>query len=675
MLDLNNLSLPILTNLSTPGMLFASTIRAPADRGINPRIEKRNLPQGYVYLNPNDPGFPFDTLQIDGNIPIFAKKSFSYKGEALGLIIGPEQGICDEIASGSTVEYEEEDPELEWESFSSSQIVCKHSIQHGDPDAAFRSGLQIERAVYRNGAFDHQYSEPMGALADWDYDKMAIYCASQWPSHVKRSVAACLGVSETDISVNPTNLGRSFDGRLWFPSIIACQAAIAARLLCKPVRILYTREEDYLYTSKQAKSTVTITSGTDINGKIEALDVRIILNIGAYNPLAEELLLQAEAMIPGMYSCPAIRIKSYAIKTNTIPLGAMGGIGASHASFSIEAHMNRLALIHQKTPAELKAINMVSKRNSYPGQTVPIYEIPFLKLHAKLESISDYKRKYASYELVKKRNPGLREDIIRGIALTVGYQTSRSFSSYPGMNSYQIEATLTRDLTLVFSGQAVIGSDTLRNMWRDIASSILSIPKGSIHFSMPDSNSNSFNGPLTLSRGSSVITRLIERSCRAIQKKRFRDSLPISAKVQTRNPPRSSLSEATRAKPSLSETPSWCGTAVEIEIDALSGEPRSTAVWMVIDAGRIIDLPTTRSSLRSSVLRALQMCTGSASPDSAIEIEFLDPDRNIVPRGLGELPFITIPAAFYSALTQAIGNEPRQLPLSGSEILELVEKA
>jgi CO/xanthine dehydrogenase Mo-binding subunit len=69
------------------------------------------------------------------------------------------------------------------------------------------------------------------------------------------------------------------------------------------------------------------------------------------------------------------------------------------------------------------------------------------------------------------------------------------------------------------------------------------------------------------------------------------------------------------------------------------------------------------------------MCTGSASPDSAIEIEFLDPDRNIVPRGLGELPFITIPAAFYSALTQAIGNEPRQLPLSGSEILELVEKA
>jgi CO/xanthine dehydrogenase Mo-binding subunit len=67
------------------------------------------------------------------------------------------------------------------------------------------------------------------------------------------------------------------------------------------------------------------------------------------------------------------------------------------------------------------------------------------------------------------------------------------------------------------------------------------------------------------------------------------------------------------------------------------------------------------------------MCAGSASTDIAVEIEFLEADRSIMPRGLGELPFITIPAAFYSALTQAIGDEPRQLPVRGSEILELLE--
>ncbi|MDP2790666.1 MAG: hypothetical protein Q8O15_02805, partial [Rectinemataceae bacterium] len=54
-------------------------------------------------------------------------------------------------------------------------------------------------------------------------------------------------------------------------------------------------------------------------------------------------------------------------------------------------------------------------------------------------------------------------------------------------------------------------------------------------------------------------------------------------------------------------------------------------------------------------------------------IEFIDSERTTVSKGLGELPFITIPAAFHSALTQALGVEPRQLPLAGSEILRLME--
>jgi CO/xanthine dehydrogenase Mo-binding subunit len=111
---------------------------------------------------------------------------------------------------------------------------------------------------------------------------------------------------------------------------------------------------------------------------------------------------------------------------------------------------------------------------------------------------------------------------------------------------------------------------------------------------------------------------------------------------------------------------------------------------MVIDAGRIVDIQAAKISLRSAALRALSLCVDSAFEpgDSAseqsylstrmknpprIEIAFIDPARNTSPRGLGELPFITIPAAFYSALTQALGLEPKKLPLKGSEILGLME--
>ena len=239
----------------------------------------------------------------------------------------------------SPFEYEEDDPSLEWESFSSSQIAYRYAIDHGDVDLDFSKSARVEKAIYRNGIFDHHYSEPMGALANWEYDKIAIYCASQWPAHVRRSVAAVMNVAEADVVVKPTNLGKSLDGRIWFPSVVACQAAIAARICGKPVKILYTREEDFLYTPKQARSAVTIRSASDEQGKLQALDVKLIINIGAYNPLAQELVHQAVAAITGIYACPSMRLEAYAIKSNIIPLGAMGSIGATHAFFSIEAHI------------------------------------------------------------------------------------------------------------------------------------------------------------------------------------------------------------------------------------------------------------------------------------------------------------------------------------------------
>jgi len=685
-------SLPLLTSMSFPGMLHASTIRSPVARAKGLRLDHGALPAGYLCITPSDIVSENLSLRMADGIPLFADGDISYKGEALGLIVGPDPGTCDELAGSAVVEYEEEEAELEWESFSSSQIAFRQTMEYGDTDLAFSKSPRVERTVYRNGIFDHHYSEPMGAIANWEYDKMAIYCASQWPSHVRRAVATAMKVAEADIVVRPTDMGRALDGRLWFPSMAACQAAIAAKLCGKPVKLLYTREEDFLYTPKQARSSVTIRSAADEAGKLQALDIKLIINIGAYNPLAQELVQQAAAAITGIYACPAIRLEAYAIRSNILPLGAMGSIGATHAFFSIEAHMNHLAQVLGKTPAEIKTLNMLKKGSSNFGAPALDYDIPFAKIHRILEKISDYKRKYASYELVKKRDPGCREGIVRGIALTIGYQTGRSFSDQSALDGYSVETTLDRNLDLVIRTQSAIGSDSLRLMWKKTASAALSIHEDKVHFAAPDSDSTIQCGPLTLSRGASTVNRLVERTCRSIQKKRFRESLPLSAKAQTKASRSSGPDSALLLGGQLFDSASWCGTAVEVEIDTISGEPRPIAVWMVVDAGRIVDRTLALSALRSSIISALNLCTGADfKPEEAggaqylrdrimslseipfIGIEFIDSEKTTIPRGLGELPFITIPAAFYSALTQALGIEPRQLPLRGGEILRLLE--
>ncbi|MDX9826647.1 MAG: molybdopterin-dependent oxidoreductase [Spirochaetia bacterium] len=673
-------------------MLYASTIRSPYHRGKQAKVFIDTLPKGFSMILAEDLARHSLSSCFKEGIPLFASEQISYRGEALGLILGPDPGICDELAASTRVECEEEEPEQEWESFSSSQIAYHHSAEYGNLDKMFAAAATELKEVYRNGIFDHHYGEPMGALALWDKTRLSIHCATQWPDDLRRRLAGALSVPENDIIVYPTEMGRTLDGRLWYPSIVAAQAAVASKISGKPVRILYTREEDFLHTTKQARSAVSIRSGSDDQGKLLALDIVILINIGAYNPLAPELVYQAVSAITGIYSCPAIRIEAYAIRSNTIPLGAMGGVGATHAFFAIEAHMNNLAQRYAKHPAEIKALNILKKGQSTFGAPGLNADIPFGRIHRELEQISDYPRKYASYELVKKRDPGCREGIVRGIALTLGYQTGRSFSEQAGTNTYSVEATLDRELKLTIKTQAAIGSEALKTMWRKAAAEILSIQEDHIQFLLPENTHSLPSGPLTLSRGSTLIEYLIEKTCRSIQKKRFRESLPINAKARTRALKASTSPEGLFSGAQLFDSASWCGTAVEVEIDALTGKPIPLAVWMVIDAGRIICRQTALASLRASVLSALALCTANDfDPASAgrkdyladsgirmrelprIDIEFIEPDRNQAAKGIGELPFITIPAAFYSALTQALGLDPRQLPLKGGEILRLLE--
>lgn len=682
--------LPILGSMELPDMLCASTIRSTIACGEIVGIRKPSLPAGYVCVLPSDLESEGISNVLDGGMPVFAASSVSYRGEPLGLIIGPDQTVCDELSRSVSVEYRESEAFPDWESFSSKQIAFRRSARQGDPDKAFMSAWKTDSAVYRSGVFDHRYSEPMGALAFWEYDKLVIRCATQWPLHVRDSVAACLRADHSDILVRPTNLGRALDGRIWYPSLVACQAAIAARIFRKPVRLLFTRLEDFGYTPKQACSRISIDSAISEKGKLEALDIRIVINIGAYNILAAELVAQAMAAMTGIYSCPSIRIEAYAVKSNVVPLGALGGIGSTHAFFSIEAHTNHLAKVLQKPLAEFKSQNLLEKGSSHFGALPMESEIPFEKLTRALESISDYRRKYASYELVRKRDPACREGIVRGIAITIGYQSANSFAGSPRWNGYAVEACLEKNLDLVIRTQAAVASEDALAMWRSTAASILSIPEERVLFAPPDTDSTAACGPMTLSRAASVMNRLVDRACRAIQKRRFRDALPIRVRAQGS----AGKSLAWRGE-QLSGQPfdsvSWCGTAVEVEIDPLTGEPRPLSVWMVIDAGKIVSKERAASSLRSSIVRVLEMCTGrefdtSADPGTiygsekspssgglpSIGIEFL-PGQSAAARGIGELPFVTVPAAFYSALTQAMGIEPRQIPIHGPEILRLME--
>jgi CO/xanthine dehydrogenase Mo-binding subunit len=671
-------------------MLYVATVRSPSARGSVRSIRFPSLPGGYRSILPADIPGRNRIVSFGAEVPILAHDKVSYAGEPVALIAGPDPVLLEELAGATKVVCDEEEPFLNWGSFSSDQVVAKRVAVVGDPDMAFSIATSVSEDVYTSGAIEHYYSEPQGAASAYDYDKIAVWCATQWPYHVRDSVALALGCRAEEVSVRPTRLGVHLDGKLWYPSLLACQAAITAIVCGRPAKIILTREEDFRFSPKRARSSISIRSAIGKSADLSAMDVRISVNVGAYGPLAKEILSQAVLSCTGAYACPNLRVEGYAVVTNTPPLGAFGGLGASHTLFAMEAHANRIAAAAGEDPADWKSRNVLRKGSRLLTGEPLREEVPYDAILARLAAASDYRRKYAGYELVRKRRSGRSDGPLRGIGFAFAYQGAGPFLSGEASNSYTVEATLDKDLGLRILTSAAGGAGAVKDIWRSRASDILGIEIGSVLIATPDTDQVPDSGPSTLSRNVSVVNRLVERACVAIQKRRFRDPLPLTARAVYRVPKPIKWEDG-QVSGSPFDTAAWAGAVLEIELDPWTLEPHPLGVWLCVDGGHVVAPDKAAAALRSGVADALGAClterfdpAGGGADRSdyfrygllpleelpPISIDFIEPSRRAPVKGIGELPFDTVPAAFLSALSQSADAAFSSLPVTCAELIK-----
>ena len=684
-----------LTDFAAEGLIHAMAVRAPIARGSIRSIRLPRLPAGYRAILPADIPGENHLVSFGAEMPILAAERVAYAGEPIALVAGPDPILLEELVSSTKVDYEEEEPRLVWESFSSDQVAAKRVAVVGDPDLAFSIAASSREDSFTSGELEHYYSEPQGAAAAYDYDKMAVWCATQWPYHVRDSVALVLGCAPEDVSVRPTRLGVHLDGKLWYPSLLACQAAVASVACGRPVKILLSREEDFLYTPKRARSSVSVRSALDPAGNISAMDVHIALGIGAYGPLAEEIVSQAVLAATGAYSCPNLRVEGYAVYTDTVPSGAFGGMGASHSLFAVEAHANRVAADLGEDPIDWKARNVLRKGSALLTGEALREAVPYGAIMERLAASSDFRRKYACYELVRKRRSGASDGPLRGIGLSFAYQGTGPFLSGDASNSYTVEAKLDKDLVLTLRTSAASAGGGVLSLWRETAAAVLGVDPASVIVTPPETGEVPNSGPSTLSRNVTVVNKLVERACQAIQKRRFREPLPLTARSVYRVP-RPIRWEEGRVSGSPFDTAAWAGAAVEVQLDEWSLEPKPLGVWLCVDGGRIVSPDRAAAALRSGVADALGSClrerldgpVGSAGQKEyfrygleplhelpPIGVEFMSAAKSAPVKGIGELPFNVVPAAFLSALCQAAGAPFSRLPVSAAELIRAVESS
>ena len=685
------------SDIYAPNMLYCVTLRSEKAHARILEIRVPDLPPGVMCIRASDiPGSAEITVDQE-TIPILADEVTQYVGEPIALLVGPNYRELVSVAEDVQTMYEELEPVFDLHGDHTLEPVSARRKDWGDVDRGFSDSYQLVEGRYATGPQDHLASEPMGAFATYHDDgSITAFTATLWPYHVRRSLASALGIRESRCRVVGTDPGVNLDGKLWFPSVIAAQAAVASMLSNRPVKLMYSRQEDFLYSPKRTAVEVHYTTGLDPSGRCTTLQADIRINLGAYAVFTREILDRVLVSALGDYKIDNIRVRAEAFRTNLPPLNVCAGFGSSMGLFAMETHAARMAELSEQLPSEWKRANFLHRGDrAVTGKVLQAVPSTRQILDAVTE-VSDFERKHAAYELQRKRRASFESSVetSRGIGIAIGHQGTGFIGRREDGLGASVRVRLEKDGVAYVRSSAVPDNPSILEIWRDTVARILALSREQVRISPIDTEEAPDSGPSVLSRNIGILNRLLQSCCETIKKQRFRNPLPIESGRNSRAPKTISWNEQEFSGTPYTSISRGC-SVVEVEVSPLSLQPQVRAVWMVADAGRILDLDEARKSVEMGIFQALSWAQGEAVTfrDGALSpmdyqgylpephadlpelwVRFVNTEERNPPKGLGELAFNSVPAAYVAAVSQATGRYLDRIPTTPALLQHYTEE-
>jgi isoquinoline 1-oxidoreductase beta subunit len=141
----------------------------------------------------------------------------------------------------------------------------KVARDNGNVDAEFAKGGKIVEAEYYVPLLAHASMEPPAALAVFRDGKIEAWAPTQNPQGAKEAIAKAVGLKKEDVTVNVTLLGGGF-GRKSFPDF-AVEAAVLAKKTGKPVKVVWSREDDIKFDTYHSVAAMYMKAALDVDGK------------------------------------------------------------------------------------------------------------------------------------------------------------------------------------------------------------------------------------------------------------------------------------------------------------------------------------------------------------------------------------------------------------------------
>ncbi|HEY6409662.1 MAG TPA: molybdopterin cofactor-binding domain-containing protein, partial [Ktedonobacteraceae bacterium] len=265
-----------------------------------------------------------------------------------------KEGEVSEIAGGGAHASVSKEEETEAKQEELSQNVSDRASFHaGNMEEGWREAEVVIERTFRTSFVHQSYIEPQSITVapGSPGQPMTIWASSQGMFGVRSDVSQARSLPERQIRVESVPIGGAFGGKFGLIEPLAAAAAYAVR---KPVRLVYTREDDLLAGNPAPQSVITLKLGARRDGALVAMEGNVIFDTGAYSG---STVFLGGLLLGSTYRCPNFDFRCYEVLTNKVSVGAYRAPGAPQAYFALESAVDELCQKLEMDPVDFRLKN------------------------------------------------------------------------------------------------------------------------------------------------------------------------------------------------------------------------------------------------------------------------------------------------------------------------------
>lgn len=596
-----------------------------------------------------------------------------------------------------------------------------HVTKHfGNIEQGFREADYVVENRFVTSKQKHASLEPIGTcIAEFDAaGKLTVHTSTQLPNWSQIYLARALGLPNTKVRIIKPYTGGAFGGRCGLIHGLEVMCSFLSRKAGKPVRMSFSRSEDFIGTETRHPMTIDIKTGVTKEGILTANSIKILANAGAYSTHTVGVLADCLSTGVGLYRCPNVFFDAAAVYTNQSLTGAFRGYGNPQLNFAQESQMDIIARDLGVDPVELRLKNYRGL-----GEIDPIF-VDEIRSDGLKECLSKASEAFGWKDKTSRRRAeGAKK---RGVGMAIMLHGTGAAGALPDPASATVMISSDGSVHLVTA--ASDEGQGNRTALAQITAEELGVPFEQISVSMPDTDVTPLDGGTHGSRQTYAGGLAVKKAAEDAKRKllafaseqlgtsegdlgtkdgiifKVRDpsvrlkigDLMRRIQIGDMSICQQVIGVSSGVAPAM---PGYYGaTFVEVEVDMETGEVRVVKVVGAFDVGKAINPSNIEGQITGGAVmgigwalteelllregkilndsfrdyRILRACdVGEIVP---IIVESNEPTGPFGAKGVGEGTMVGVAPAVANAIYDAIGVRMKELCITPEKLLEALDR-